>query len=90
MELSHCLDERTRIRLTIPFDSGEVHAKAEILFPLWSVMGYMQPFRFTDVAEEDLQVLDREITKLLGQNIAPGRAGRGLGFRPPKFPLEPS
>jgi hypothetical protein len=90
LELVTCLDEHSQIRLTIPFDSGEVHAKAEILFPMWSVMGYLQPFCFTDVSEADLQVLDREITSLLRQNIAPATTARKTGFRPARFPLEPS
>lgn len=83
LELSNCLDERTHIRLTLPFDSGTVYSKAQVLFPMRGAHGYLQPFRFTDVREQDSQILNREITALLKQSVASPKAGHRLGFRPP-------
>lgn len=83
LELSTCLDERTNIRLTLPFDSGTVYSKAQVLFPMLGTHGYLQPFRFASISEDDRQILEREITTLLKQAIVPAKAGHRLGFRPP-------
>jgi hypothetical protein len=31
--------------------------------------GYLQPFRFTNLSEEELHALDREVTGLLRQSV---------------------
>lgn len=89
LELAMYLEERTRVGLTFQVGSGTMRPKAEMLFPMRVTLGYMQPFRFTDLRAEERQILGREITELLGQTgLAPGREGHGLGLRPPRFYLE--
>lgn len=88
LELATCLDERANVRLTLPFSYGTVYPKAEMLFPMRGGRGYLQPFRFTGLREEESLILEKEIKELLKQAMAPATEGHGLGFRPPRFYLE--
>ena len=56
-----------------------------MLFPMRATQGYLQPFRFTDLREEECLVLQTEIGERLRQAkpFAPGRSG--FGFRPQNF-----
>ncbi len=65
-----------------------VHAAGELLFPVRGVTGYLQPFRLTSIREEQLHILDREITELLKRTSSSIRRHR-LGLSsPPSFLLE--
>ena len=88
VELVDFLDERTYIRLTIPFDSGAVYCKAQMLFPMQNLGGYLQPFRLTVISDEDGRILEREISVLLRQTMAPVASTRRLGANPPRFLLD--
>ena len=88
LELARYVDERAEVAMTIPVGSSSVRPQAEMLFPMQSLQGYLQPFRFTRLGAEERQMLDREISELLKQSVAPGPAGHGPGFRPPRFYLE--
>ncbi len=88
LEVPSYLDERTRISLTIPFASGTVRPKAEMLFPMRGGLGFLQPFRITRMSGEELQTFDREITELLKQSMAPTRPGQARDQRHPKFLLD--
>jgi hypothetical protein len=85
LEVADYLDERARIKLTIPFASGTVCAKAEMLFPMRGALGYLQPFRITSLCEEQLHLLDTEVTELLKQSTAPAKLAHGRDFRPPFY-----
>jgi hypothetical protein len=84
LELAGYIEERAWVGLTIPFASGTVHPTAEMMFPMRATIGYLQPFRFTRVREEEFHLLEREITGLLKQAVA----GHGLGANPPRYFLE--
>jgi hypothetical protein len=86
--LATCIEERLWVGLTLPVGFGVVHLTAEMLFPMRGTTGYMQPFRIARIETEDLHLLDKEITELLKQNVAPATRGHGAGFRPPHFYLE--
>jgi hypothetical protein len=88
LELAAYVDERARIGLTISVGSSTLHPKAEMLFPMRGVHGYMQPFRFTSLWAEECQILETEITELLKKSVTPAPEGHGSGFRPPRFYLE--
>jgi len=84
LEVHSYLDERIRITLTIPFASGTVISpKAEMLFPMRGGVGFLQPFRITRMTGDELQLLDREITGLLKNSLAPARPGHPRDVRPP-------
>jgi hypothetical protein len=88
LELARYVDERAKVNLTIPIGSSTVRPQAEMLFPMQSLQGYLQPFRFTRFAGEELQLFQRELNELLKQSIAPAASKHGSGFRPPRFYLE--
>ncbi len=77
MELANCLEERVSVTLTLQLGSAVLRPKAEMLFPMWSPYGYVQPFRFTALRLEERHLLESEIGKLLKQPM--GR--HSLGFR---------
>jgi hypothetical protein len=53
------------------------------------MQGYLQPFRFTDLRDEECRALETEIGELLKQATPlPGRPS--FGFRPLRSSPEPS
>lgn len=87
LELATYLEERARVGVTLPIGSSIVRPKAEMLFPMWSAQGYLQPFRFSGLWPEERQILETEITELLRQSVARSSAGLGPGSRSPRFDL---
>lgn len=87
LDLAIYVDERLSVNLTFPIGSGIVHARAELLFPMRGVTGYLQPFRFTAIREEQLHILDREINELLKQAQVTVRR-QDLGVNLPNFLAE--
>jgi hypothetical protein len=87
LDLAIYVDERLSVNLTFPIGSGVVHARAELLFPMRGVTGYLQPFRFTAIREEQLHILDREINELLKQAQVTVRR-QDLGVNLPNFLAE--
>jgi len=83
------LEERIRVGVTLPIGSSFVRPKAEMLFPRWSVNGYLQPFRFTGLWAEERQILETEITELLKQSVVRSSAGVRSGLPSPRFNREP-
>ena len=59
-----------------------------MLFPMCSKQGYLQPFRFTDLRDEERLALEAEIRHLLKQSTLPARPG--LGLKPRQSFLESS
>lgn len=89
LDLAIFMEERLAVGLTFPIGSGIVHARAELLFPMRAVTGYLQPFRFTSIREEQLHILDREITALLKQAQSSVTPRHEIGEIPlPNFLLE--
>ena len=85
LELTNCLDERSKVVLAFQIGTGLLQGKAELLFPMRGGMGFMQPFRFTSLAAGTRQTLDREIARLQPQT--PG-SSHVLGSRPPDSLLD--
>jgi hypothetical protein len=85
LELATCLDEGVKVGLTVHLGARPVRGKAAMMFPMWAAQGYLQPFRFTDLREEECLALQTEVGELLKQAkpFAPGRTG--LAFRPTNF-----
>lgn len=86
LDLSVYLEERAWVDLTIYLSSGPVRATAEMMFPMRGGVGYLQPFRFTSLGEEELHALDREVTVLLQQSVTSSNGDSGL--RAPRYYLE--
>jgi hypothetical protein len=85
LELAAYLDEGVTVNLTLHLGARTVRGKAATLFPMRATEGYLQPFRFTDLRDEECRTLETEIRELLKQTtpLAPGR--RGFGVKPPGF-----
>jgi hypothetical protein len=89
LELATYIDERSGIAMAFTFGTANVHAHAELLFPMRGGLGYMQPFRFTGFGAGVRQTLEIEITKMLRQMMAVGQPRRVLGDRSPRFSPDP-
>jgi hypothetical protein len=88
LELSSYIEERTWIGLTIPVSFGAIYPTAEMLFPMRGGIGYLQPFRIVRIREDERLVLDKEVTELLRQTLAPASVRPGSGPRQPRYYLE--
>jgi hypothetical protein len=85
LELATYLDEGVTVGLTLHLGARTVRGKAATLFPMCATQGYLQPFRFTDLRDEECRALETEVRELL-QQATPLASGR-RGFRPPRsFP----
>jgi len=51
------LDEKLEVELVFHIDQTTVRGKAQMLFPMWATQGWMQPFRFLDLSEENREAL---------------------------------
>jgi hypothetical protein len=88
LELATYIDERSGIAMAFAFGSMNVHANAELLFPMRGGLGYMQPFRFTGFGVGVRPTLEVEITKMLRQVMAAAKPRQGLPDRSPRFSLD--
>ena len=53
LHLSDPLDEALNVKLLFHVGSTTVHGKAEMMFPMWATRGCLQPFRFTELSDEE-------------------------------------
>jgi hypothetical protein len=88
LEVAMYLDERAKVGLTFPVGSSTLHPKAEMLFPMRAAHSYLQPFRFTSLWAAERDLLEREISALLNQTVAPAPGSHRPGARTPHFDLE--
>jgi hypothetical protein len=88
LELGTCLDEGVTVKLTLHLGERTVRGKAATLFPTHAAQGYLQPFRFTDLRDEECRTLETEIRELLKQTTPLIRGRHHLGFKPPQSLLE--
>lgn len=87
LDLAVYVEERISVGLTLPLNAGSVvQARAEMLFPMRTLTGYLQPFRFTAFGEGQLYILNRELSELLRHASVAAR--HGIGVNPPSFLLE--
>ena len=85
LELATCLDEGVTVNLSVHLERRTVRGKAAMLFPMCAKQGYLQPFRFTDLRDEQSLALQTEIRELLDQAKPLGLGRRGFGFKPSHF-----
>jgi hypothetical protein len=88
LELTTYLAERVPFGLTLYLNSNTVRGRAETLFPMPATPGYLQPFRFTDLRNEERGRLEKEVGELLKQAIDAPTGGHVLGLKPPRSFLE--
>ena len=65
------LDEKLEVELIFHLQKATIRGKAQMLFPMWATQGWMQPFRFVDMAEASRVTLDEKLKEFIGgANVA--------------------
>lgn len=65
LQISEPLDESFPVELLFHVGSTTVRNRAKMLGPIWATKGCLQPFRFTDLSEEDRGRLQSNLAELL-------------------------
>ena len=60
------LDEKLEVELIFHLQKATIRGKAQMLFPMWATQGWMQPFRFVDLAEASRATLDEKLKEIIG------------------------
>jgi hypothetical protein len=65
------LDEKLEVELIFHLQKATIRGKAQMLFPMWATQGWMQPFKFVDMAEASRGTLDEKLKEIIGgANVA--------------------
>src|SRR5579863_418782 len=65
LQLEKPLDEGIKVEVIFHVGNSTVRSKARMLFPMWATKGYLQPFEFADLSEEDRTNLQADLQRLL-------------------------
>jgi hypothetical protein len=65
LHLETPLDEGIKVEVIFHVGNSTVRSKARMLFPMWATKGYLQPFAFADLGEEDRSNLQADLQRLL-------------------------
>jgi hypothetical protein len=58
LHLENPLDEGIKVEVIFHVGESTVRSKARMLFPMWATHGYLQPFEFSELGEEDRNLAD--------------------------------
>ena len=75
IHLEKPLDEKLVVELIFHIQEKTIRNKAQMLFPMWATQGWMQPFRFVDLANESREILDASLKLFLGDASKSAAAG---------------
>jgi hypothetical protein len=70
LHLEKPLDEGIKVELIFHVGESTVRSQARMLFPMWATQGYLQPFEFADLGEEDRSHLQTDLQRLLDRSAA--------------------
>jgi hypothetical protein len=59
------LDEKLRVELMFQVQDATVRETVEMMFPMWATQGWLQPFRFIDMAEGTRNALASNLQALV-------------------------
>jgi PilZ domain len=65
LHLEKPLDEGVKVEVLFHVGDSSIRSKAVILFPMWATQGYLQPFEFANLEEEDRRKLESDLQKFL-------------------------
>ena len=65
LHLETPLDEGIKVEVIFHVGNSTVRSKARMLFPMWATKGYLQPFEFSDLGEDDRSNLQADLQRLL-------------------------
>ena len=66
VHLEKPLDEKLKVEMVFHICEATIRGKAEMLFPMWATQGWMQPFRFVDLVDENRETLDASLKSFMG------------------------
>jgi hypothetical protein len=75
IHLEKPLDEKLEVEMIFHISKATIRSKAQMLFPMWATQGWMQPFRFVDLAEASREILDAKLKTFLGEAASGAAAG---------------
>src|SRR5215472_1409855 len=75
IHLEKPLDEKLEVEMIFHISKATIRSKAQMLFPMWATQGWMQPFRFVDLAEKSREILDTKLKTCLGEAANGAAAG---------------
>jgi len=61
------LDEKIKVEMIFHVGGATIRTKAEMLFPMWATLGWMQPFRFVDLSDASRETLETHLKSFLGE-----------------------
>jgi len=70
LHLEAPLDEGIKVEVIFHVGESTVRSKARMLFPMWATQGYLQPFEFTGLEDEDRCNLQVDLQRLLDCSAA--------------------
>jgi hypothetical protein len=76
VHLEKPLDEKLEVEMIFHINETTIRSKAQMLFPMWATQGWMQPFRFVDLADASRDVLDANLKSFLGETAKSAGAGK--------------
>jgi hypothetical protein len=62
------LDEKLQVELIFQLGENPVREKAEMLFPMWATHGWLQPFKFIDLPEDNRNILEQNLLAFVQQS----------------------
>jgi len=75
IHLEKPLDEKLEVELIFHIHEKTIRNHAQMLFPMWATQGWMQPFRFVDLADKSREILDASLRTFLGDMTKGAGAG---------------
>src|ERR1700730_8898773 len=69
------LDEKLEVEFIFHLRERTIRSKAQMLFPMWATQGWMQPFRFVDLSEDNRKILDATLKSFIGEAAKEAAAG---------------
>ena len=75
IHLEKPLDEKLEVEMIFHINETTIRSKAQMLFPMWATQGWMQPFRFVELADAGREVLDASLKSFLGETAKGAAAG---------------
>ena len=70
MHLDDALDEGIKVEVMFHVGTCTVRNKARLLFPMWATKGCMQPFEFVDFPDDERNVLQKELDRMINKGAA--------------------
>ena len=70
------LDEKIEVEVIFHIGEATIRGKAQMLFPMWATQGWMQPFRFVELADNYREALAANLKEFIGEAAMGAAAGK--------------